>query len=205
MKTLTLEEAVTEVVKDFVAKARDFSAHEVTTAIRNMVNTQVWEISGVPYGYVDATNTHSQMITHSDVRDIVKGVADDLKLRADYNSGHRVFLASSAAQNSAPVSFVGNGAPAASTSLFSAPPPAASTGIPVPQRFTCTVKDEVKQKITRYVRSKLTAKEDVNLHMVQSTIKAGLKLPEIEQVIKAEGWVLVSNSGASRSYWTITE
>lgn len=183
MKTLTLEEAVTEVVKDFVAGARDFSAHEVTTAIRNKVNSQDWEISSIPYGYVDATNTHSQMITHSDVRDIVKGVADDLNLRADYNSGHRVFLGSNAAQNSAPV---------------------ASTGIPVPQRFTCTVKDEIKQKITRYVRNKLNAQEAVSLRMIQSTIKSGLKLPEIESVVKAEGWKLTSVGNPSRSYWLIS-
>lgn len=209
MKNLTLEDAVSEVVNDFVAKGQPFSAHQVTTEVRNRVNAQQVEISGVPFGYVDAQNTHSQMITHSDVRDLVGEVARVLNLQVNYSSGHREY--------SAVAPLMGAGTPIALQTSHSigiplntpataySPPPTVVSGTSVPARFTVPTKDTVKQKITRYVRSKLNKGDVVTLHMVQKTIKAGIKLPEIERVIKAEGWNLIpDSSNKARSLYRIS-
>lgn len=95
MKTITLEEAVKEVINDFLSRNLRFSAHEATVAIRNKVNSKQIEIVGIPVGFVDSANPHSQIITHADVRDEVLSFVASLNLDVDYSSGYRVFGAQS--------------------------------------------------------------------------------------------------------------
>lgn len=202
-RTLTLEQAVTEIIDNLVSLGKPFSAHEVTVAVRNEVNRGDLEISGVPFGFVDSSNPHSQQITHADVRSIVQQIADSKTLTVDYSNGYRVYsapttVAAVSVQTSPSFSAATPAAPA------SIPAPASNTPT-VPVRFATSVDDDNKKKLTAATRRYLNNGWSPTLRAIQKNSGVrGVTVEDIQQVLTAEGFQ-VDTSASARSLYTVTK
>lgn len=191
MKTLSLEQAVFEVIKDFDNNGQPFSAHDITTIVRNNVNSKAVEILNVPYGYVDATNTHSQHVNHVDVRDIIREMVDNNEVDVVSKGAYTIYRY----KTITPVST----APTSTTITN------AITG--VPSRFLVNVAVNDRQHITQYIRNKISKGFCPTLRSIQKAVKSKttLSVEDVKEVIEAEGWIIKEGyAGQPLSYQTVS-
>lgn len=85
---VTLKEAVEKVITIYVRHRYKFTAHDITSAIREAVNTAEFRLAHVPMERVDVNGTSqwSQKIEHDDVRQLVVAIFNDKKIMAGYKS-----------------------------------------------------------------------------------------------------------------------
>jgi acyl carrier protein len=272
MKTLTLEQAVSEAIQEFLAANKSFSAHEVTTAVRKKANSGEISISGVPYGYVNQIITNGQQIEHADVRDIVGQLSISLDLDVSHSNGaYKVYSGKPVSVTNTPVTnipskvtlditkrlsdiivnqlnvnavqvtpsanliddlgadsldavelmmaveeefkdilggeiteseaekmktigdiitFLEQRAGIKTTTPATAP---ASPALAVPQRFTVAAPVDVKDHVTSYVREKLQAGINPNLHQIAKTVR--ITVEEVRQIVIAAGWSVYTPTG----------
>lgn len=78
MPTVSLQSAVVAVLTDFIQAQRSFSAHNVTTEIRNRVNAGTFQVEGLALMGHPSGQGQTQFIGHDLVRPIVHSEIDTL-------------------------------------------------------------------------------------------------------------------------------
>lgn len=121
----SLAEAVHFVVKEFVRLGRKFSAYEVTSEIRDQINSKFFILKGVDFEEIKGTST--QIVGHIDVREEVRELVNDGYLtRVFVGSYYKYFAAN---QETSEASYE-----------ISSPEPAKSSSVtPTKKRETLTV------------------------------------------------------------------
>lgn len=72
--TVTLEKAIRNIIEAYESDSKDFSAYDITKAVRKQVNDKVIELHGV--AFEDVSGVQTQRIEHMHVRPIVRSVMD---------------------------------------------------------------------------------------------------------------------------------
>lgn len=130
LATRELKDVITEVTQqDFINKSAIFSAYDVTTKIRELVNAKKLELANVPFEDVDGVLT--QRVKHDDVRGLVRTlVAANPAYIASYNGEYieyRTTVPTPIPVASVAVSPVVTVTPTGTTSTASTPTPSTAT------------------------------------------------------------------------------
>jgi len=223
MKTLSLEQAVFEVIKDFDNNGQPFSAHDITTIVRNNVNSKAVEILNVPYGYVDATNTHSQHVNHVDVRDIIREMVDNKEVDVVSKGAYTIYryktivpvigtmpvlpkIVNIPTTSAAPMPRKNLADLIASVTDNNVTTSPAVTGVPSRFLNKVDIKDDIKQRVTKYIRYRLNRGETPTIRETINTVRRGTNVYNVMTLAEDEGWSVVNNTGnplAGCGSWTI--
>lgn len=139
---ITLNQAISNVVSDFLAQGKSFSAHDVTTEIRNRVNNFTIDVIDAP----PSTEGYPRHISHDTVRAALVADHSTLGLTRQWAGNHWEYAGVN--QNSTV-----NAVPVTSTAA------------------TPATNSRVDSRAINYVKSKLAANNPVTLKQVQSTLK----------------------------------
>lgn len=166
IKTVSIKDAVESVINaDFIAQQKSFSAYDITTAVRGLINTGTIRLDGVPFEDINGKST--QRVSHDDVRVHVRNLMDTVSAYSrNFHQGNYLLY-----------SFVGNtqvaAAPLTSPSVTFTP-----TGVVASPAAPAAVKTTIvssassfDNRVVEYVVNRKTA----TLKQIQSRFKRELQ------------------------------
>jgi len=190
MKTIKLNTAIIAQIKAFVDSGKDYSAYDVTKAIRNDCNSGVLAISDLQQEDVDGISSYK--IVHSDVQAYVKELEQNNLLfgcQKTYGVSHHGV--SYVIYNPAPV--VPTFQVAASTSTSTASTAAIAIPIKIKQSKTNKINAALSSKIENYVVNKGLKGSKATLKGIQSRLKQkGITVEDIYNFVVDDGYYVSS-------------
>lgn len=180
---LTLKEAVVNAVNELKVKG-SFSAHDVTTAVREAANAGEIALPGLEATQPNSSNI-KYWVNHADVKTTLDGLLNDGTLanlgmtNVDYSGFFRVFeFAAPAASASAPLAT----APAAATT------PAPDASAPAASTSADPTQSPMAQRIKAYLSKKASA---VTLKEIQSALKVnGVTCKDLASIVAGLGFTV---------------
>lgn len=159
----TLNQAVTDVVQDFVNQAKSFSVHDVTKRVRELVNNFEIDLIGMPA----STEGYPCHVDHNAVKNEFNAMFNSglWTLQKNWNGSHFVYS---------------KGSPTATN--VSSPSVSVSP----------TLSQALRDHAVNYVKAKLAAGVTPSLKQVQSTLKrvAKVKCVDLATLLSGEGFKL---------------
>lgn len=200
--TLTLQEAVIDAVNDLKSNG-SFSAHDVTTAVRESVNAGDYALPG----YESTNPAFKYDVQHDAVKDVIQqlvtnGTMATLGMTSiNYGGRFRTFVFDATVTAAAP----------APSAVSVAPAPAAPTPAPVLVVATTTADDNsdvsesdspVAQHIAAYLKQRGAS---ATLKQIQSALKKnGLTCKDLDALCRGLGYTVTVVTPGSYSSYTVS-
>lgn len=180
MKNLKLATAVLTIVREFHSSGKEFSAHSVTSRLREEVNNKRLCVTDV--GALDGVS----QILHPQVKELVHELFDNdlLPLERREGPGYLIYY-SDAAQAPAPARSVTKTVPATPQAKASA---------------TVSTNVNTESLILSYVNRKITKQELPTLKSVQSALKSvPVTTEQVAKICLSNGFKVAPQAGLKRS------
>ena len=184
---LTLKEAVVNAVNELKVKG-SFSAHDVTTAVREAANAGEIALPGLEATQPNSSNI-KYWVNHADVKAVIDGLLNDGTLanlgmtNVDYSGGFRVFEFSAPATSPVPSADDHDGAPAPIT--------------------TATAANATQSPMAQRVEAYLKKAGSATLKQIQSALKVnGVTCKDLAAIVAGLGFTVTPGTPDCFSTYT---